>query len=246
MLDELRVVLVRPRYPENIGAAARACLNMGCPGLVLVAPEDFEPDRALPLATPHARHLLESAVLAPDLDTALAGFSAAYGTTARLGGWRTRVLTPRLLAREVLDRLHGGGKVALVFGPEDAGLTNEEVLRLTGLCHIPTDARGSSLNLAQAVMVLLYECLLADLESRGPGGPESPAPAARLSLAEMETLFSALRETLLAIDYLKDQNTDYWMLPVRRFLARAEIDRAGFDMLMGLCRQVRWMSGRKS
>lgn len=243
MLDELRVVLVRPRYPENIGAAARACLNMGCPGLVLVAPEDFEPDRALPLATPHARQILESALVVPDLDAALAGFSAAYGTTARLGGWRSRIMTPRVLAREALARLADGGRVALVFGPEDAGLTNEEVLRLTGLCHIPTDARGTSLNLAQAVMVLLYECFLASLE--GPE-PSPPAPAAHLSLAEMETLFAALRETLLAIDFLKDQNTDYWMLPVRRFLARAELDRAGFDMLMGVCRQVRWIAGRKS
>ncbi|HBE94917.1 MAG TPA: rRNA methyltransferase, partial [Desulfovibrio sp.] len=84
MLDRLTVILVRPRYPENVGAAARACLNMGCLELRLVDPEEPDLERALPMATPHARGLLEQARIYPDLGAALTGLDAAFGTTARL------------------------------------------------------------------------------------------------------------------------------------------------------------------
>lgn len=243
MLDRLVVILVRPRYPENVGAAARACLNMGCPELRLVAPEEPDLERALPMATPHARSLLEQAGVSPDLPAALAGLDAAFGTTARLGGWRAAVAAPRTLAAEVAERLGRGQRLGLVFGPEDRGLTNAETMLLDGLCSIPTAREGTSLNLAQAVMVLLHECFQARRQAAAPAG--QPTERQGVGLREREALVQAMREALLAIDYLKDQNTDYFLLPARRALSRLEPSRAEYDMLMGVCRQILWACGRK-
>mgnify|MGYP001263140033 CR=1 FL=1 len=243
MLDGLRLVLVHTRFPENIGSAARACLNMGCRDLVLVAPERLDLERALPLATVHAKDILTSARVVGDLPEALADCAAAYGTTARLGGWRQAVSTPRTLAAQLAPRLESGERLALVFGPEDQGLTNEETMILDGLCSIPTAVEGTSLNLAQAVMVLLYECFEA--RRRASSQPASPAhPRHGLDHQEREALAAALREALLAIGYLKEQNTDYWLLPVRRTLSRLDPTRAEFNMLMGVCRQILWLAGK--
>lgn len=244
MLEGLAVILVRPRYPENVGAAARACLNMGCPKLRLVSPEEPDLARALPMATSHARHILEQAEVFPDLGAALADLDAAFGATARLGGWRQAVSAPRTLAADVAARLSRGQRLGLVFGSEDRGLENAETMLLDGLCSIPTAVEGASLNLAQAVMVLLHECFQARRAARGPG--DAPAPRrASVGMQEREALVQAMRQALLAIDFLKDQNTDYFLLPARRALSRLAPSRAEYDMLMGVCRQILWACGKK-
>lgn len=245
MLDNLVVVLFRPKYPENVGSAARACLNMGCPNLVLVAPRAWSLEKALPLATSHARDILESAPIVDTLDEALDGCTAVFGTTARTGGWRKGIMSPETLAGVVNQRLRGGGRVAVLFGPEDAGLTNEETKVCSGLATIPTSWEGTSLNLSQAVMVILYECFKQALdEPFEPAGPPRERPT---TVEEQEALFANLRETLLAINFLKDDNPDYWMLPVRRFFSRINLRRNEFNLLMGICRQVKWFtsSGRQ-
>ncbi len=238
MLDSLAVVLTRPKYPENVGAAARACVNMGCPELILVAPREPELERALPMATAQGRTLLEKAPAHPDLALALAGFHFVLGTTARTGGWRRTVQSPEQAARAVVENLRQGSRVALVFGPEDTGLSNEE----TRLCHqlvtIPTEDEGTSLNLAQAVLLLLYECRKATLgREPAPQAPEKPC-----THAEQQALIRAIHESLEAIDFLRPDNHEYWMLPVRRFLARFTLRRPEFNMLMGICRQVLWVA----
>lgn len=242
MLENVTVVLVRPKYPENIGSAARACLNMGCPNLTLVAPREFDIERAMPLATVHARQILESVRIVDSLDTALDGVSAAYGTTARTGGWRKGIMTPATMARVVGEKIRMSGTVAVVFGPEDTGMTNEETQLCTGLVTIPTNREGSSLNLAQAVLILLYECFKEALSE--PFTPAGPPEERLCNVGEQEALFSTLKETLLAIDYLRDSNTDYWMMPVRRFLAKIHLKRNEFNLLMGICRQVKWVASK--
>ena len=238
MLDEIRVVLFRPKYPENIGSVARACLNMGVSDLVIVDPFNFNMEKALPLATAHARHVLEGATLVETLPEAVEGCTAVYGTTARTGGWRKGIMSPETLAGVVDERIRGGGKVAIVFGPEDKGLTNEETAICSGLMTIPTSREGSSLNLSQAVVVVLYECFkkLPD-NLTVPGGPPEERPT---TVQEQETLFENLQETLLTIDFLKDDNPEYWMLPVRRFFSKINLKRNEFNLLMGICRQVKW------
>jgi tRNA/rRNA methyltransferase len=118
--DGLAVVLVRPRFPENIGAAARACANFGCSRLVLVAPERWEEDKALPLATPKGADILRRLEIFDDLPAALAGFAYAFGTTARTGGWRRDLVTPAQAGPAVAERLREGGGWPWCSGPRTA------------------------------------------------------------------------------------------------------------------------------
>lgn len=241
-LRNLQVVLFRPKYAENVGSVARAMLNMGASQLVLVDPQGYDIDRAAPLATVHSRHILESARITGTLAEALAGTSLVIGTTARTGGWRKGLLTPAKAAPEALSRLHEGGSAALVFGPEDRGLTNEETSQCDQLVMIPASPECTSLNLSQAVLILLYECYqLALLKPFEPKGPPTERDA---SFEERQALFASMQEALLAIDFLKDQNAEYWMLPVRRFFSRFRLRRNEFNLLMGVCRQVRSVAAR--
>ncbi|MDQ7831693.1 MAG: TrmH family RNA methyltransferase [Desulfovibrionaceae bacterium] len=251
MLDNLAVVLFRPKFAENVGSAARACANMGVSRLILAAPRDHDPGRAEALATARGRQVLAAAVRCPDLETALAPFSRVYGTTARIGGWRKGMVTPRAAAAEIVPALAAGEATALVFGPEDAGLTNQETRLCGRLVTIPTADGATSLNLAQAVLILLYECLTTARDHARPGGPPAvvtPPCAANvgreITHAEREALFSTLGKALAAIDFLKDDNPDYFLLPMRRFAERVRPTRAEFNMLMGVCRQILWATGR--
>lgn len=242
MLDMVRVVLFEPQYPENIGMAARACANMGVRDLVVVNPENFDMDKALPLATGSSGAVLRDAAVVETLEQALEGMAAAYGATARTGGWRQSVMTPQTCAGAVRRTNGLGGRAALVFGPEKAGLTNAQTKACTGLVHIPTSRDCTSLNLAQAVLLLSYECFKAALEGeRRETIPETGQAGDRLvSVAERELLHCAMREALVDIDYIKEDNAEYWMLPLKRFLCRLPLRRGEFNQLMGICRQVRW------
>ncbi len=255
MLHNLSVILVRPRFPENIGMAARAMANMGAGELILVSPERWEPEKALPLATRQGEALLASAAVLDDLGRALAPFTASFGTTARTGGWRRETLTPERAAAAARAVTRGGGRAALVFGSEDRGLTNAEVELCTHLVNIPTRAGSSSLNLAQAVLVLLYECAKADMALPfAPGGegagrdwtrPARGADSRRATLEEEALLFSALESTLVRIGHLPENNPGWFMQPLRRFLRKSRLRRHEFDMLMGICRQIGRLGGKE-
>ncbi|WP_461208886.1 RNA methyltransferase [Desulfocurvus sp. DL9XJH121] len=237
------IVLFRPKFPENVGAAARACANMGCTRMIAVAPRNWDQGRAEALATPQGVELLRNMRVEPDLGSALVGFSHVFGTTARVGGWRRGMMSPRAAAAEILAQQRAGGSVAVVFGPEDRGLTNAETEICGHLVTIPTAPEASSLNLAQAVLVVLYECFAAGLEERAEPAPE-PSEANLAGHDELEILFANMQEALAAIDYLKQDNSDYWMLPVRRFLTGRPMRRFEFNMLMGICRQVKWVAAK--
>ena len=236
MLDNIAVILFRPKFSENIGSVARACLNMGCGQIVLVDPWDWDFGRALPLATHHARHLLENIQIRPTLAEALAPFSFSYGTTARTGGWRKAIQTPEEAAPRIIEQRNGGGEIAIVFGPEDKGLTNEETDLCNQLLTIPTTENLTSLNLSQAVMVVLYECFKKSLGK--PFKIAGQHTDRYITTEERELLFSQLQETLLDIDYLKPDNPDYFMLPMKRFLNRVNPRLNEYNQLMGLCRQM--------
>lgn len=236
MLDHIAIVLFRPKYPENIGSVARACLNMGCGQIVLVDPWNWDKDKALPLATHHARHLLDNISIVPTLSEALASFSFSYGTTARTGGWRKAIQTPDQAASNIIEQGNAGGKIALIFGPEDRGLTNDETDVCNQLVTIPTTDNLASLNLSQAVMVLLYECFKKSLAR--PFKVAGTSQERLITHAEREILFAQLRTTLIEIDYLKPDNPDYFMLSVKRFFNRINPRLNEYNQLMGLCRQM--------
>ncbi|MBE6442797.1 MAG: RNA methyltransferase [Desulfovibrio desulfuricans] len=253
LLDNLEVVLVKTRFPENIGMAARACVNMGCPVLRLVEPERWDREKARPLATPKGQGLLDAVTVHAALADAVAASSLVIGTTARTGGWRQALLSPHAAAREAAAALARGERVSLVFGPEDRGLDNEEITHCPRLATIPTDPAASSLNLAQAVLLMTYECAeavrdrrrgaeaaAADDRAGGGAGEDGARPGGRkVTAAEQERLMAALRDMLLRLDCLHGDNPDYFFQPWRRLFGRAGLLRHEYDALMGLCRQVR-------
>ena len=240
-LSGLSVILVGARFPENVGMAARACANMGCPNLILVAPERWLPDKARPLATPKGEPLLDNIRIAGDLDQALADQTLIVGATARIGGWRRNVLTPEEAAAAIAPVLDEHEPAALVFGREDRGLSNAELTRCSHIVTIPT-AGAASLNLAQAVLLVLYACLRA---MEKPRLPDPGRLSRRATHAEMEMVYAALREALLDIDCLHPDNPEYFFMPVRRFLGKTGLRRHEADMLMGMCRQIRSLAQRR-
>ncbi len=226
---------------------ARAMANMGASDLVLVNPERWEKDKAAPLATAQGTALLDSARVEENLEAALAPCVAAFGTTARTGGWRRELLSPENAAQQARSVTRQGGRVALVFGSEDRGLLNAEVEQCTRLVNIPTVADHSSLNLAQAVLILLYECVRADqalpFDAEGPSRrwtrPASSPDSRRATLNEEHLLLRTLEDALLAIGHLPEDNPGWFMQPMRRFIRKSRLRRHEFDMIMGICRQIR-------
>ncbi len=237
----LQVVLAGTRFPENIGMAARACANMGVATLVLAAPEWWDKEKAWPLATAQGEEILKNVRIESDLGSAVKESALVIGTTARIGGWRREIITPAQAAKEARAALLGGGHVSIVFGPEDRGLSNEDIQLCGRLVRIPT-ARAASLNVAQAALLMLYECRLAMLERTNsnvaPGASHKHSPRFATQ-AEMSLLLEHLRALLLGIDFLHGDNPDYFMQPLRRLLGRGRLRRHEFDLLMGICRQMR-------
>jgi len=160
-----RVVLVRPRYPENVGAVARAMRVTGLSTLVLVSPgplAQVTSDHARKMAV-GARSLLDQARYTTDLGEALDGCTWCVATTARRG--QRDVLAPKEAAARIVEACARGESVAVVFGDERHGLRRREVQMCSAVVRIPMVANEPSLNLAQAVMVVLYEVLCAALEA---------------------------------------------------------------------------------
>ena len=255
MLSNLAVVLFRPKFSANIGSTARAMANMGCSRLIVVSPQEWDEGRARALATQKGQEILDTMTVVETLDQALAPFQAVYGTTARTGGWRKGLLTPETAAARGMEAVRSGSGVAILFGPEDKGLTNDETKVCDRLVCIPTSEEASSLNLSQAVLIILYEFMKAATaravpaealqNAEEPGEPAPPQESRSATHKEREALFANLRAALTAIAFIKDDPPANWMLPVRAFVERIRLKRAEFNMLMGVCRQVKWAVGAK-
>jgi len=231
-MDNIAIVLHRPRYPENIGAAARAICNMGLHHLVVVNPEDCDLTRVLKMATYAAADIVEQMELFDDLKEALAPFQYIVGTTARLGGQRQAVSSPKEMAATIVAMTRAN-RVAVLFGPEDRGLTNEAIRLCHSLVNIPTSA-FSSLNLAQAVMIVCYEIHSAGRTTTGSAAP-------RLATRhELEGMYDQLKEILTRIDFVNRENPDYWMNNIRRFFNRLPLRAKEVRIIRGICRQIDW------
>jgi tRNA/rRNA methyltransferase len=205
-----RIVLVRPEVAANLGATARAMRNFGLSDLVLVSPcADPRDLHARALAT-HGEEILDRCRIVADASEAVADCVLVAATSARTGGLfrRQSVGTPEEILPHLVEAM-ASGPVALVFGPERTGLTNEEVSRFTHLIHIPTDPAAPALNLAQSVAICLYELQRSLLRARPGHGPEI-AP-----FADVERMFTSLRESLERIEV---GCADVWL---------AALDRSG-------------------
>jgi len=235
-LEKVAVVLFRPRLPENIGSVARAACNMGISRLVAVQPEVLDRRRMAMMATGPAEYLLDKMEVHDDLAAALASFQYIVGTTARLGGVRLEYATPREMASRLVD-VSQHNEVALLFGPENFGLTNEELPFCHALVHIPT-AECSSLNLAQAVMVLAYEIFTA-------AGEKTHFVPRLANSRELESMYAMLQETLVKINFISHQNPEHWMFNVRRLFAHHGLRAREAQVIKGICRQIDWYVGKR-
>ena len=225
----LRIILVRPKEPANVGAAARAMKNFGLAELYLVAPQRPINKRAYALAS-HAGDLLEGARTCDTLAEAVAGCKLVLGTTARprAGGQR------RYSARKAAQTFPTDG-VAVVFGPEDFGLSNEDLDHCQGYIQIPT-SDYASLNLAQAVQLVAYEWFVAG-ETSEEGAKDLRSLAPREVL---EPMYGQLMETLHLIGYTDAQREASARTLFRAVFDRAELSEREVLALRGLWRQVAW------
>jgi tRNA/rRNA methyltransferase len=235
-LERVAIVLFRPQLAENIGAAARAACNMGLNRLVLVQPADLHAERMSMMATGPSKRLLEEMEVHDDLAEALGPFQYIVGTTARLGGVRDVYHSPREMAARLVE-ISAENEVALLFGPENWGLTNEELPFCHALVTIPT-GECSSLNLAQAVMVMAYELFTA--------ASSKPHFVPRLANSrELESMYAMLQTTLLRINFISHQNPEHWMFNVRRLFSRHGLRAREAQVIKGICRQIDWYVGKR-
>jgi len=225
------VVLNKPQYPENIGASARAIMNMGLGGLIVVNPSDLRIDAVKKMATHEASKIVEEMKIFDHLHDALAGFGYVVGTTARQGRRRRPTHTPRGLGQH-LAPISQKNRVALLFGPERCGLSNPELWLCQAVVTIRT-ADFSSINLAQSVMIIAYELFEA--------GCTKDVHIPRLaSQMELEAMYRHLKEAFLAIGFVNPENPEYWMTNFRRLFARIHLNKKEVRMIRGFCRQLLW------
>ncbi|MEE4747347.1 tRNA (cytosine(32)/uridine(32)-2'-O)-methyltransferase TrmJ [Pseudomonas alliivorans] len=237
MLQNIRVVLVGTTHPGNIGGAARAMKNMGLSRLVLVDPRIFPSPDADARAS-GATDILEGAQVVATLEEALAGCRLVLGTSARDRSLPWPMLDPRASGVKVVEQAGQGAEVALVFGREHAGLTNEELQRCHFHVHIPSDPGFSSLNLAAAVQVLSYEVRmswLAACEQPAHDEPFRMAHNAELAtMDEMEGFYGHLEATLVAIGFLDPEKPRHLMARLRRLFGRSEVEHSELSILRGI------------
>jgi TrmH family RNA methyltransferase len=230
----IRVVLVSPSHPGNIGAVARAMKNMALEELVLVRPRQF-PDPEATARASGAHDVLGAARVVGTLAEALHGCGFVAATTSRERDQYFRVLDVREAApRIVTEALRA--PTAVVFGAERTGLTNEELETAHVLIRIPASDAYASLNLAMAVQVVAYELFRA----RGVRVPAAAPGAAPLaSAADMQRLFEHLAQVLEQIDFRdRTQSGTHLMARIRRFLQRAELDENEVNILRGILTAV--------
>jgi tRNA (cytidine32/uridine32-2'-O)-methyltransferase len=235
MLQNLRIVLVQTSHPGNIGSAARAMKTMGIEQLYLVSPEKFPHPKANELAT-SAVDILERAIVVNSLEEAIADCTLVVGTSARMRKIPWPLITPREMAVQLRkESAAGEGKMAILFGQEQSGLTNEALQRCHLHVQIPTNPACSSLNLAAAVQLIAYELHLASLDS---STTQEIWDYPLASVEEMEKFFTHLQEVLIDIDFLKMSAPRKLMTRMRRLFARARPDQMEVNMLRGMLAAV--------
>lgn len=232
-LDRVRVVLVAPSHPGNVGASARAMLAMGLSRLALVAPSRFPDHEATRRAT-GATAVLDAARVVDSLDDALEGVSCSIGYTSRPREFAGVVVSASDAAALAIASARAGRESALVFGTEMSGLSNDDLARCTAVATIPTNPAFASLNLAAAVQVAAYEARVA---SQGDAAWQAPrfAPATH---DEIERLHEHAERTFVAMRFLHPEMPRRLMPRLRRLFARAGLEKEEVSILRGILARV--------
>jgi tRNA/rRNA methyltransferase len=249
-LDNFAFVLFKPKSPGNIGAAARALKNMGLRDLRIVTDKrslkpiigDLQEPRpgnrqsSAETMAVHGRDVLAAATIHADLNSALADRTLAVGTSARTGLYRGEAKPIRATSAE-LAALSEANQIALVFGPEDCGLTNEELKWCQRLIKIPTAPDYSSLNLAQAVMIVAYE-----LMSAMSATPKLPSAQEWAACTQVNAMLVRMGTALTRIGFLAEDNPDHIMFALRAILGRAGLRPRELDIMNGIVSQILWFA----
>lgn len=230
MLNQIRIVLVNTSHPGNIGSVARAMKTMGLGELYLVSPQQFPHDKALEMAS-GATDVLEQARVVKSLDEAIADCTLVLGTSTRSRTIPWPLLNPRAMAEKIRTESLNS-QVAILFGREQSGLTNEELQCCHWHVQIPANPDYSSLNIAAAVQVICYELRVASLQASKSADEEWDYRLATVN--EMELFFQHLQEVLVAIDFLKMNAPRKLMTRMRRLFIRARPDVMEVNMLRGM------------
>jgi tRNA (cytidine32/uridine32-2'-O)-methyltransferase len=243
--QKIRIVLVNTAHPGNIGGAARAMKNMGLSELYLVQPREYPAPRAVWRAA-GARDVLANAKIVDSVDQAIAGCGLVVGTSAR----ERRIPWPLINPRECGVRIWqeaDSHDIALLFGREDRGLTNEELHKCHYHVHIPSNPDYSSLNLATAVQVLSYEirmASLADAEGNLPSLQEWDQPP--VTADDLEYFHEHLAQTMADLDFYDPDNPKQLLTRMRRLFNRVRMDEMEVSILRGLLSSVQRMIKKNS
>ena len=247
VFSSLRFILVGTSHPGNVGAAARAIKTMGFSRLILVRPrfEDvLTQEEAIAFAS-GAQDILDNAIIVNTLEEALEGCHFAAALSARLREFSPPVLTPKQFAETILT--DEPANCALVFGSERYGLSNEDVEQCHALINIPANPDYSSLNLAQAIQILAYECRMAILDRENlPKRDEHIGfhgePA---SVDQINGMFTHLETALTTIGFLNPENPKKLMPRLRRLFSRSNLETEEVNILRGIARQIEKQSAGK-
>ena len=232
MIQPIRFVLCETSHPGNIGAAARAMKTMGFHELVLVNPKDFPSAEAQARAS-GAADVLANAQVVQTLQDAVEDCGLVIGASARRRKHRWPELNPRECAAEAWQASYSN-PVALVFGTERAGLSNEQLDRCNALVYIPANPDYSSLNLASAVQLIAYELFFAQGDFEPKQEPEYPLASGR----DMELFYEHLEKVMTVSGFLKPDNPRHLMRKLRRLFNRSGIDEHEMQILRGLLASV--------
>jgi len=256
LFPAVRIVLIETSHPGNIGATARAMKNMGLTRLVLVNPYDFPSEKAVARAV-SAADLISSAMVVSTLDEAIAGCQLVLGTSARNRRIPWPMLDPRGCGEKVVAEQASGGEIAILFGREDRGLTNDELQKCHFHINIPTGEAYSSLNLAMAAQVLCYELLQALLAKQGradealASGASAPEPVEQAwdqtyaASDTVEHLFAHLEETLIQVEFHDPENPRQLMNRLRRMFNRIRMDQMEVNIMRGFLTSINKLAARK-
>jgi tRNA/rRNA methyltransferase len=235
----ISIVLYKPKYAGNIGSVARAAKNMGISNIIVVGKADYDREEMQQRSTHLAADVLDQIQYFESIEEALGSFNYIVGTTARLGKARGPFIAPRTVAKDIAD-ISQKNKVALLFGPEDTGLANEELRLCHAVVTIPTSREFTSLNLSHAVMILCYEIFTASAAAT------IAAATPKLALSsELEGMYGQIKTLLADIEFLNPENPDYWMMHLRRFFTRAGLLSREVKIIRGICRQLAWYAHHK-
>ncbi|MEM6582863.1 MAG: tRNA (cytosine(32)/uridine(32)-2'-O)-methyltransferase TrmJ [Pseudomonadota bacterium] len=231
-LNNIRIVLVNTTHPGNIGGVARAMKNMGLSQLFLVAPHKF-PDEQADWRAASASDVLETAVVTETLEEAIAECQFVVGTSARSRRIPWPLLDPRHCAQRI-GELSARERVAVLFGREDRGLTNEELQLCNLHLNVPTSEDYSSLNLAMAVQIVCYELRMTMVQDELPESEDAQWDAPFATVENMERFYAHLEQTLSDIEFLDPAAPRQLMSRLRRLYGRVRLDEMELNILRGI------------